>query len=65
MVNIFITVFHIVLVRGDTHMTSTSRGGVGELGKNEMLLGVEGWGVIKSSGRPIFIFLLKKIVFAP
>ena len=33
--------------------------------KNEMLSDVEGWGVSEYSGRPIFIFLLKKIGFTP
>ena len=49
-------------IRGDTDMTSTLMGG-GEVRQNEMLSDV-GVGVSKCSGRPIFIFLLKKIEFA-
>ena len=52
-------------LRGDTHMTSTFRGremglGVVGRGKNEILSDVEGWGVSKCSGRPIFIFFVKE-----
>ena len=48
-------------------MTSTLRG---EGGKTKMrcywtLAGGGGWGVNECSGRPIFIFLLKKIGFPP
>ena len=50
--------------RGDTHLTSTSRGGeVG--GKNETLSDVGRWEFSECSGRPILIFLLRKIRFAP
>ena len=34
--------------------------GVVGRGKNEILLDVEGWGVSKCSGRPIFIFFVKE-----
>ena len=52
-----------LLIRGDTHMTSTLRGGgggVGEDDKNEMLSEVWGRGVSECSGRPIFIFFIKE-----
>ena len=45
-------------------MTTNFRGGEGQ-DKNEMLSDVGEWGVSECSGRPIFIFLLKKIRFAP
>ena len=52
-----------IYIRVDTHMMFILRG-VGDYGKNEMLPDVGGWGVNECSGRPIFIFLLKKIEFA-
>ena len=56
---------------GDTHMTSTLRRGGGGRRGGEVLrqkwdvIGRRGWRVSECSGRPIFIFLLKKIGFGP
>ena len=54
----------MITFTGDTHMTSTLRGGGGLRHKWDVTWR-RGVGVNNCSGRPIFFFLLNKIGFAP